>query len=250
MISKTISFIANSHGMFLDIIVSQPLILFRVIHLQQRIFISSQSFLQIADTQPHQYSFAVILGDQVLEQFRSYYHAVVVVIACYVGTLERVEEHLYIFQLWNYKFLDGFFCAFGMQIFDSIWMSDVKCYFDAMIEFFLYLVPWFTSHKHLLIDTAFQRLLVQGSSHGETKTRFRYNFIRFIFFLLFMFGIIQSLWNIFLDELFVLFRIRFWHLVQHLPYIVSHAEIFLIGQAEHVLKLLRNHWCNYEIGVI
>ena len=72
-------------------------------------------------------------------------------------------------------------------------MSDVKCYFDAMIEFFLYLVPWFTSHKHLLIDTAFQRLLVQGSSHSETKTRFRYNFIGFIFFLLFMFGIIQSL---------------------------------------------------------
>ena len=120
-------------------------------------------------------------------------------------------------------------------------MSYVEGYFDAVIEFFLNLVPRFTSHQHLLIDAAFQRLLVQGRSHSEAETRFRYNFIGSIFFLLLLFGITQTLRNIFLDELFVLFGIRFGHLIQHLPYIVGHAEIFLVGQAEHVLQLLRNH---------
>ena len=93
-----------------------------------------------------------------------------------------------------------------------------------------------------------QRLLVQSRSHGKAETRFRYNFIWFIFFFFLVFGIIQSLRNIFLDELFVLFRIRFGHLIEHFPYVVGHAKIFLIGEAEHILQLLRNHRCNYEIG--
>jgi len=69
----------------------------------------------------------------------------------------------------------------------------------------------------------------------------RLDFIWLFFCLLFSLSIFKTLFDIFLYEILIVLWIRFGHLIEHFPYIVSHVHILLCFKPEHLLELLWDH---------
>ena len=59
-----------------------------------------------------------------------------------------------------------------------------------------------------------------------------------------MFSILKPLLYIFFDKLVVLLWVLVCHVIEHLPNIIGHIDIFLILEAEYILQVFRNHQLN------